>query len=271
MAPLPRTGSTLLRRILNQNPDLWATPSTVTPEVLRRIQTDIGSYETIALAPELASLHLSLVRHGISAMYADRPERNIIDCSRIWGAPYYCNLLRGIFSAQEPKIIVTVRPLAEIVASFVRKARENPMDNFIDREMRDTDFWPYHRKPLDDARVDYLLSAGSPLQAAILSLASAYRDEYAGMFHIVQYEHLVTKPHETISGIYAFLGIPEYEHNFRDTQLDGNRFDGDVLGIPDMHTVRQGISVTAPAPETVLSDYGMTRCHIEDFWTCELQ
>jgi sulfotransferase len=265
LSALPRTGSTLLRTMLNENPDVWATPSTATPEVLRRVQQEAPTYEAVRLDTDLLGLHLSLVRNGLAAMYADRPERYIIDYSRMWGAPYFYNMLRTILG-RPPRIVVTVRPLPEIVASFVRKADANP-DNFIDREMRERDFWPYHRKPLNDARVDYLFTADSPLQGAMLSLSGAFRDETADSFYIVNYADLVSEPEKTVAGVYDFLGIPRYEHSFEKISANNVQRDTEVLGIPDLHTVRPELEITAPPPETVLSDYGMTRCLIEDFWT----
>lgn len=265
LAALPRTGSTLLRTILNDNPQVWATPVTATPNVLRGLQQEAPSYEQVRLDTDLLGLHLALVRNGLAAMYADRPERYIIDYSRMWGAPYFYNMLTGILGAP-PRIVVTVRPLTEIVASFIRKAEANP-DNFIDREMRDRDFWPYHRKPLNDARVDYLLSADSPLQGAMLSLAGAYREDTTKSFHIVRYADLVAQPDKTVADVYDFLDIPRYPHTFDDLAASNARADTEVLGIPDLHTVRPTLEITAPPPETVLSDYGMARCVLEDFWT----
>lgn len=265
MAALPRTGSTLLASILNQNADLWVTPHTATTEVLRRLEQEAPGYESVRLGG-LIPQHLSLVRNAIPAMYSDRVERYIIDYSRMWGAPYFYNLLCTALN-ERPKIIVTVRPLPEIVASFIRKAEANPQTNFIDTEMANRDFWPYHRKPLNDARVDYLLSHDSPLQGALLSLASAYREETADSFHIVRYADLVSEPDKTVSGVYDFLGIPRYGHTFNGITARDVQSDLAELGIPDMHAVRPILEITAPAPDTVLSDYAMTRCLIEDFWT----
>lgn len=264
LAALPRTGSTLLRTILNDNPDVWATPVTATPEVLRRLQHEAMTYDDVLLG-DLLPLHLSLVRNGLAAMYANCPERYIIDYSRMWGAPYFYNMLRTILDTT-PRIVVTVRPLPEIVASFIRKAEAYP-DNFIDREMRDNDFWPYHRKPLNDARVDYLLSPASSIQGAMLSLSGAFREETANSFHVVQYADIVSEPDKTVAGVYDFLGIPRYPHSFDNLAASNTAADTEVLGIPDMHTIRPTLTVTAPPPETVLSEYGMTRCLIEDFWT----
>ena len=265
MAALPRTGSTLLASILNQNADFWVTPHTATTEVLRTLEQDAPGYEPVRLGG-LIPQHLSLLRNAIPGMYADRPERYIVDYSRMWGAPYFYNLLCTVLG-ERPKIVVTVRPLTEIVASFVRKAEANPQTNFIDREMANQDFWPYHRKPLNDARVDYLLAHDSPLQGAILSLSSAYREETSDSFHLVRYEDLVSEPDKTVAGVYDFFGIPRYEHSFSGITARDVQADEEELGIPDMHKVRPTLEVTAPAPETVLSDYAMTRCLIEDFWT----
>lgn len=264
LSSLPRTGSTLLSSILNQNRDIWVTPHTATTDVLKRIHQDAPMYPDVQLG-NLMPQHMSLLRNALAAMYSCRPERYIIDYSRMWGSPYFYALLTRVLDSA-PKIIVTVRPLEEIVASLICKAEENPATNFIDREMRERDFWPYHRKSLNDARVDYLLSDGSLIQAAMLSLHGAFQGETADSFYVIRYEDLVNQPKRILDSVYSFLQIPTFDHSF--TGIVGeSQNDIDVLGIKDMHAVRAELEITSPDPSKILSDYAITRCILEDFWT----
>jgi hypothetical protein len=193
----------------------------------------------------------------------------VIDKSRKWGAPYFLHLLTDILE-EPPLILSPVRPLAEVVASFIRKAQENPETNYIDLLMQQEDFLPYWRKPLDDARVDWLLSEKGMLQSAMLSVASAFNEDTAGMFHVYKYSDLVAKPKETIDNIYDFIGVSRFPHEFDKIPAGEYHLDMEGLGIPDMHTVRPILMDTSPRPEEVLSDYALTRCDIEDFWTKQL-
>lgn len=263
MAGLPRSGTTLLSSILNQNEAVYLSPQSDLSEHLRVIHQHRG--EDVQLGV-LTAQHDALLRGAPAAFYADLGDRTVIDKSRRWGAPYYHRLLEHMLG-EPPRILSPVRPLTEVVASFVRKAQENPETNYIDQAMIAEDFLPYWRKPLDDARVDWLLSPGGMLSAAILSVHSALQEDTAHLFHVFTYADLVSDPAKTLDGIYDFLGVERFPHDFATIPAAEPHADAEVLGVPDLHTVRPTLAVTAPPPETVLSDYAMTRCQIEDFWT----
>lgn len=265
MAGLPRAGSNVLGALMNQNPDVCCTPQTNTPEVLKALHQEPAQYESVRLGVT-GTYHAALLEYALTGLYSTTDKPSIIDKNRMWGAPYFFTLLTGLLG-EPPRIIAPVRPLAEVIASFVRKASENPETNWIDREMVEADFFPYWRKPLDDARVDWLLRPGGLIDGALLSLAGAFRDETSASFHLVPYADLVAEPGKTLDGIYDFLGLPRYAHEIDLVPAGPRHADGDVLGVPDLHTVRPTLSITAPPPETVLSDYAMSRCALEDYWT----
>lgn len=263
MAGLPRSGTTLLSAILSQNVGVYLSPQSDLSEHLRVIHQHQG--EDVRLGV-LGQQHDALLRGAPAAFYSDLADRTVIDKSRRWGAPYYLRLLEHVLG-EPPRILSPVRPLAEVVASFVRKAQENPETNYIDRQMIADDFLPYWRKPLDDARVDWLLQPGGMLDTAMLSVSSAYREEKAHLFHVFTYADLVAEPGKTLDGIYDFLGVERFPHDFTEIPAAEPHADAEVLGVPDLHTVRPTLAATAPPPEEVLSDYALTRCAIEDFWT----
>jgi hypothetical protein len=199
----------------------------------------------------------------------DTDAKVVIDKSRVWGLPYYINVLRYALES-DPKIICPVRPLAEVVASFIVKCRNNE-DNFIDRNMRQEDFLPLWHKPIDDARVDWLLSPNSMLGTAMLSVHNALHEDTKHMFHVVEYDELVDNPHRVISGIYDFLGVEAHDHEYSRIANTEPYRDAEVFGIPDFHAVHYKIRRSTIEPEAVLSDYALTRCQLEDFWTVQVQ
>jgi sulfotransferase len=263
IAGLPRSGTTLLSSILSQNPAVYLSPQSDLSHFLHMLdQADTESNKLGVLRTE----QKNLIRGAMDAFYSGMPDRVVIDKSRRWGAPYFLRLLGEILD-EPARILTPVRPLNEVVASFIRKAQENPDTNYIDKHMIAEDFLPYWRKPLDDARVDWLLQSSGMLQAGILSVSSAFRDETAHMFHVYTYADLVDRPEETVRGIYEFLGVENFSHDFELIPSAEAHSDLEVLGIPGFHEVRSTLSRTSPDPEEVLSDYALTRCEIEDFWT----
>lgn len=67
--------------------------------------------------------------------------------------------------------------------------------------------------------------------------------------------------------IWDFLGVERFPHDFTSIPAAEPHADAEVLGVPDFHMVRSTLLATVPSPEDVLSDYALTRCQIEDFWT----
>lgn len=265
MAGLPRSGTTLLGAIMSQNPDVYVSPQSDLTEHLHRVHLATANGEDVQLGV-LQSQHKALLRGVIPAFYSDTPHPVVIDKARRWGNPYYLRLLTEVMP-EPPRILCPVRPLAEVVASFVRKAQENPETNYIDRQMVADDFLPYWRRSIDDARVDWLLQPGGMLDAAMLSVSSALKPETEHLFHVFTYADLVAEPGKTLDGIYDFLGVDRFAHDFTTIPVAEPHADAEVLGVPDFHAVRPTVAATAPPPETVLSDYALTRCSIEDFWT----
>ena len=266
MCGLPRTGTTLLSAILSQNASVYLSPQSDLSEHLRNAHQYTSEVRELGV---LSGQRDNLIKGIPAAFYGGDSGKTVIDKSRSWGNPYFLRLLTKVLG-ESPRILCPVRPLVEVMASFINKAQQNPDINYIDQKMVTEDFLPYWRKPLDDARVDWLLSTNGLLQTSMLSVASAYKDETARMFHIYTYSDLVNNPIETINGIYRFLGLEPYPHNFDVIPKAEYHADFEVLGIPDMHTVRSTLQVTSPRPEDVLSDYAITRCEIEDFWTDKL-
>lgn len=263
MAGLPRTGTTLLSAILSQNESVYLSPLSDLSEYLRLIHQFSGENKQLNVLQQEPQ---SLLKGAAYSFYADKTQSVIIDKSRRWGAPYYLSLLTEILN-EPPLILSPIRPLSEVITSFIVKAQQNDGTNFIDQRMIAEDFLPYWRKPINDARVDWLLRPDGMIGAAMLSLASAYNPETSNSFHVFTYEQLVNQPSSTINGIYDFIGADRYDHDFSVIPAAEPHKDFEALGIPDLHTVRSSLSYASVNPETVLSDYALSRCEIEDFWT----
>ena len=85
--------------------------------------------------------------------------------------------------------------------------------------------------------------------------------------HVYAYVDLVNEPGKTMDGIYDFLGVERFTHDFSNLPGEAETHSGRVLGVPDFHAVRPVLAAQSPDPAEVLTDYGMARCQMEDFWT----
>jgi sulfotransferase len=248
MAGLPRSGSTLLSAILNQNPDIYVTPSAdISFSILSIYETSKSSESHNAgFTPES---YKEIIKSIPDMFYQHIDKPYIIDKNRSWGTPETFEVAE-LFTGKV-KIICPVRPILEILASFVSLADKNP-DNFIDKLA--TEYPVSQFRPINDARCDALMAANHQIEKQILSLASSLKPEHQDKFHFVAYADLVSKPERVIEAIYDFLEIPKFQHQFDDIEQPLVSNEAIQNGMPDMHTIRPKMD-KSKTETSILSEY----------------
>ena len=174
----------------------------------------------------------------------------IIDKNRGWGTPGNFSIAKRLNDT--PKTIIVLRPILEVLSSFVRLAEKNS-NNFIDEVIRNEDFYVKYYRDTNDVRCDYLMRANGEIDHALLAVATVIKNPHT--CHIVWYDNLIADPQKCLSGIYDFLEIDNFQHNFKNIkQLDKHK-DEIVFGIKDLHKISSTIKTSKTKPELVLSNY----------------
>ena len=131
LAGLPRSGNTLLSSILNQNPSIYSSPISPIHAYLSAIQT-INDNSEVANQLSITEPKYNVLRNVINTFYNEQSKPIIIDREKGWGTiPNFFHIQQHI--KLEPKIIFTIRPVIEILASFITLANNNP---WLDNEMQ---------------------------------------------------------------------------------------------------------------------------------------
>lgn len=213
LSGLPRTGSTLLTSILNQNPEIYAGPNSALCQLMWDAQVSCWEAEQLQNTPDIQDRILS----AIPNIFYDGIDKNIIDKCRSWTLPANLELINK-YITKTPKIIVMLRPIVDIVKSFVfvRKMNgwENPesglLDDMSEPIMRSLD-GVFHAKSID-----------------------------SGQFLFLEYEDLVHFPKETIGKIYDFCEWEQFDHDFNSIH---NKFPerDDLLGLMGLHDIRPNL------------------------------
>ena len=248
MAGLPRSGSTLLSAILNQNPDLYSGPQTDFPRMMLSLYHETQKSESFNSGYNVEG-YVNIIRQIPFNFYCNVNQKYIIDKNRSWGTIDNLKLLEVL--TDDIKIICPVRPILEILASFIKLANENP-DNFIDKKLKNIPSGYY--RPLNDARCDLLMSEDESLQQNIFSLSSALIEEHRNKFHFVIYNDLINKPNESLEAIYDFLQIPKYNHTFDNLVWETMPNEETVFGIKNMHFVKSTLE-KSKNNQSILSSY----------------
>ena len=115
LCSLPRSGSTLLASLLSQRDDTYVSPTSNLGELIASVTRDFNKTKETSNsdAEELFSC-LNGLMYG---KYKLHKEPVLIDKAREWVHPEALELLTSTLG-QPPKIIMTVRPMVECLASL---------------------------------------------------------------------------------------------------------------------------------------------------------
>lgn len=249
MGGLPRSGSTVLTAILNQHPEIYASPQSELVGIYYDLQNKIFNSESWRSGLLQNNYQQTLDSLG-NLFYSNIKKPVIIDKNRAWGTPGNHNIATTL--NKTPKTILVLRPILEVLSSFIRLFEKNP-DNFIDENIANQDFYSKHYRSANDARCDYLMRTGGEIDQQLLAIATLVKKPE--ICHVVWYNDLIADPQGCLSSIYQFLNVYDFKHNFSKIQQLDKHNDNLVFGIKDLHSISSSIKASKTKPELVLSDY----------------
>lgn len=262
MAGLPRSGSTLLSGILNQNPRFYSGPSSPVVPTMLALENSLANDELFLAYPKPEQA-AKIIASVIVNFYSDIEKPVIFDKNRSWVNRLH--YIPGYFGI-EPKVICPVRNIDEILTSFITMHRRNPYTgsgkiNFID-EMLIKSNMPLN----DDTRCEFLASPMGILGQSYNGLKQVIMEGKQKSLHFVEYDELINNPEETMRKIYTFLGEEYYNHDFSKVENLHQERDSEVYGLADMHNVRENINKVSADPSEILSENILNKCRGTEFW-----
>jgi sulfotransferase len=224
LAGLPRSGSTLLSAILGQNPDIHAEGNSAVCQLMWEVQqTCLGSAREQLSANRRINTYRELCANIPATYYKHISNRIVIDKCRGWHTPANLQMLCE-YTAQDPRIIVLERPLAEVVRSFIHLQKIN---NQLTNQA-----W-LERKLLDDDQPD-------PITVPYKFLSWAKANNH-GNFLFISYDQIVNQTNLVLDKIYDFIDEPRFAHDLTNIQPKFVE-DDNVYFLPGMHDIRSTIS-----------------------------
>lgn len=220
LSGLPRSGSTLLSSILSQNPEIHAEGNSAVCQLMWDMQV---SCEEMAGEQLLANNRLSTQNSLISAIpaiyYKDIKATHIIDKCRSWTLPPNMDMLRR-YITNKPKVIVLIRPIDEIIKSFVFLRKNNG--------------WA------GDLESDLLVEDSEPIMRSLKGIEYAKQSK-SDEFIFIEYDDLVTQTDEVIKSIYEFCNFEPFNHYYNN--IKNIHPENDIIyGLDGMHDIRSTIS-----------------------------
>lgn len=229
---LPRSGSTLIANVLKQNPEVHAEAVSSLSSIFSNIHVNwIEFKQNLEYPNDTAKKNvLSAVLKG----YYQHIEKPIVlDKDRGW--ILLLPILESVLQRQV-KIIVCVRNPAEILSSYEKLRRENPLFvSFVDKE---TDFTSSIA-----SRAYYFAGPDGHLGSAHRHIKDVITMGYLDRLLFVDYNKYCSTPKSQTKRIYEFLELPNFDHNFKNIQQE-EKYNDLAVGLPNLHKIKTEIDKT---------------------------
>lgn len=254
IAGLPRSGSTMLANIFKQNPSIHGEAVSSMSVIFNSI---LMNWDNIEANKEYSNetAKLDVLYSVIEGYYKSCSKPIVIDKDRQWIAKI--PQLEAVLN-KKVKIIVCVRNPAEILTSFERIRKENPLvTTLTDASLGDGSTIA--------SRAMYFAGPGGPLGISHALLKDALTMGYLDRLKFVDYNRFCNTPKSQMKRIYDFLEIENFEHNFYFIKQD-EIYDDKSTKLPNLHKIRPSLEKTTYNPVQYLGLELYQQYNSEIFW-----
>lgn len=243
LAGLPRSGSTLLGSILNQHSDIYVSPTSPLGDIVTDIEKTLTKLD-VQYTYDKSKVSYNIYSSVLSNFYNHIPKSITIDKHRFW-----CKNLDTVqrFLIHQPKVIITYRPIPEVLTSYIslieRSGHEN---NFIDEHLR-RDGLPITNSNRADHTWRYYVA---PSYEAMITGMKSFPD----WVHMVDYNDLVKQPQEELKKIYEFLEVESHQNDLNQIYNFCGEEKDEEWGLKGLHDIRPKLEKISKDPIEVIGE-----------------
>ena len=207
---LPRTCSSVIMKILNENPRIFTTGTCAMPYFVDACQQRSNEVsEFIALDKDvLNKSYINFLRQGMRGWYEAMTDKPIVfSKSRVWA-----EWLPHTFAIDpNSKYLLMLRDLRDIICSFESLLWKYPQVTTLGNREKQ-----FYQEPFEHRIrmycTDNFSNLGRPLE--ILPHVVEVAQKNPNSFFVCRQEDFNEQPRETLQMIYQWLGEPNFEHDF---------------------------------------------------------
>jgi sulfotransferase len=229
---LPRSGSTLITNLLKQNPDIHGESVTSLASIFGSVN---ASWDTIESNKEYRNdqAKLGVLNGVLEGYYAHIQKPIVFDKDRGW-VPLI-GQVEAVLQRQV-KMIVCVRNPAEILTSFERMRKENPLFfTRVDAHLREGSNIA--------SRAYYYAGPDGAMGLSHRNLKDAITMGYLDRFLFIDYNRFCNSPKSQTKRIYDFFELPSFTHDFANISQT-EHYNDLAVGLPNLHTVKPSLEKT---------------------------
>ena len=233
LAGLPRSGSTLLANILAQHHSIYVTPTSGIVDMLVQVRNNWDRNDAFQAAERKQSEETKerVLRAMLQAYFAHAEQPICIDKNRYW-TEFLEMGAQLVGGRDKVKVLVTVRDMRDVLASFESLYRKTSALGQIQQEAQ---MALKFKTAL--GRVETFIDDSQPVGRAYVAIRDAVTRGWLSNMYFIDYEDLTRRPKATLEGIYRFLAMEPFEHDFE--RVEQVTFEDDfVYGFKDLHRIR---------------------------------
>lgn len=243
LSGLPRSGSTVLNAIISQNPDFTVAPTSPFLDLLCYTNEALNK-TNFQYTYDFDKISLNLYKSIFKGFYQDCKTKYVLDKHR--GHPRNVIPWRQ-FLGIDPKIICTIRPVADIIASYIKLIEETNSNNFVDDYLTQNNISINTANRAKCLWEEYI---SDPYQSAKIGL-----ENHRECILFVNYDDLISNPEKEMEIIYSFLNVSKYTHNFFDIQDNCSEEKDFAWGLENLHKIRSVLQKTSTPASSILGQY----------------
>lgn len=225
----PRSGSTVFASIANQNPSIHSTPTSACLDVIfgvKNVWNNLPEHQT----HDTTITRKNVLKGILNSYYEDVNNPIILEKSRGWVSEL--EMYEDI-TGEKAKVIATVRPIYDILASMEKVYRKTKAIKQVPDEAAN-----YFAFQNIYTRCEFWTKGdGGLIGLAYLRLQDAIIRGFRDRILFIKYDDLCINPNEQMKKFYDFIGEPYYQHDYNNLeQIEEN---DDVWGYIDLHKIRK--------------------------------
>jgi sulfotransferase len=233
---LPRSGSTVLMSLLAQNPRIYSAPVSGLCGIVNGIFMNWDKIEFHREVPNEQAKR-SVLKALLTAYHTQTKRPIVLDKERSW--VMHIALLEEVLG-RKVKMIIPVRPVVEVLASFEALRQRNPLTYTMADEQLGAN-------STLATRCDYFMNATGPIGSVYNWTKDAVTSGYLDRMLFVDYNKLMADPKKQLERVYAFLEEPFFKHDLSHINQVVTS-DDSVWRFPGLHDVRPVLERQSPDP-----------------------
>ena len=242
LAGLPRTGSTVLASLLNQHPDIFVSGTSPLLDLLCYTDANWSTIKNYSKEQHPEQV-LNIYRSLIQGFYQHIPNPIIIDKHRAWARNV--SGLKNI-GFDTPKVICTIRPMAEIISSFIKLINKDTTgNNYVDITLKKRGLTSSIKNRCEFIWHEMVSNTHESVQIGLQTAKESML--------FLTYDEIVHAPTPTLHKVYTFLDITAFKHHTFDNIITtGLENDDEYWQFPGLHTIRPQLKAEKNNPADII-------------------